>query len=121
MPDKGAMHHMVRCSTLNRMIEEDSTEEIEVNSAEGDRVSRPEDTTLTNGKMIRAMPDSSVEGGAILSDRAIVTTRSNAGIVENSVTMKRSAEKRYETRLRLADNSRTTLRIPTTTIVAGCS
>ena len=102
------------------MIEEDSTEEIEVDLAEGDRVSRLENATLTNGKTIGEMLESSAKGGAILPDRAIVTTRSNLGTVENSVIMKRSAEKRYETRLRLADNSLTTHQILTTTIKAEC-
>ena len=41
MPDKGAMHPMVKCSTPSRMIEEHSDEEIEVDSAEDDKSADP--------------------------------------------------------------------------------
>ena len=120
MFDKGTMRLMVRCSTHSRMIEEDSVVEIEVGSDEADTVGRPKSVTPTNGKRTGTIPESLVEGGSTPSDRAIVTTRSNAGTVENTTTMKRSAGKRYETRLQLADSSRTTHRIPTTTIIAEC-
>ena len=68
MPDKEAMHPMVRCSTPSRTIEEHLAKEIEVDLAEGDRVSRPENTTPTNGKTMGTILGSSAEGGAILPD-----------------------------------------------------
>ena len=68
MPDKGAMHPMVKCSTPSRMIEEDSVEETEVYSTEGDGVSRPENTTPTNGKTMGTILGTSAEEGAILLD-----------------------------------------------------
>ena len=52
MPDKGAMHPIARCSTPRQMTKEDLVEEIEVDSAEGNRVSQPENTTPTIGKSI---------------------------------------------------------------------
>ena len=119
--DKGTMRLMVRCSTHSRMIEEDSAMEIEVGSDEADTVRRPKSVTSINGKQTKIVPESSAEGEATSPDRAIVTARSNAGIVENKATMKRSVGKRHETQLRPANNSQTTLRILTVTIMAGCS
>ena len=121
MHDKGAMQLMVRCSTPSRTIEEDSDEEIEVDSAEGDRGNWHENTTPTIGKSIREILGSSVEGGAILPVRAIATTRSNAGIEENSATTKRSVEISNESRLRLVNNSQITPWIPIIMIMLECS
>ena len=105
MPDNGVMHPMVKCSTPNHVMEEESIEEAKVDSAEGDRVSRPENATPTNGKKIGTILWSSVEGGVILPDRAVARTRSNAGIVGNSTTTMWSAERSNESRLRPVDNS----------------
>ena len=68
------MHSMVRCSSPSRTIEEDSTEEIEVDSAKGERVSRVENITLTIGKLTGTILGSLAERGAILTDQAITTT-----------------------------------------------
>ena len=105
MPDNGVMHPMVKCSTPNHVMEEESIEEAKVDSAEGDRVSRLENATPTNGKKIGTILWSSIEGGVILSDRAVARTRSNAGIVGNSTTTMWSAERSNESRLRPVDNS----------------
>ena len=50
MPEKGVMHPMVRYSTPSWMRQEYSAEKIEVDSIEGDRVSRPDNTTPIIGK-----------------------------------------------------------------------
>ena len=107
MPDKGAMHQMVRCSTPNQTREEDSIEEIEAESEEADMVNRHESATTTIGKRPGTHKGSSTEGGVILPYRATKIARSNTGIVENSATTKRSVERRNKSRLRLVNNSRT--------------
>ena len=94
-----------------------SVVEIEVDPDKAVMVVRLKSVTTTNGKRTGKVPESLVEGGVITLDRPIVTTRSNAGTMENTTTMKRSVGKRYETQLQLADNSRTTHRTPTTKIV----
>ena len=109
MPNKGVMHPMVRCSTPSWMIEEDLAELIEVDSAEGNMVSRLKNATPTNGKTMGTILRSLVEGGAILPDRPIATIT------------KRSAKRRNESQLQLADNSRSMPRIPIMTIMAVCS
>ena len=68
MHDKGAMQLMVRCSTPSRTIEEDSAEEVGFDLAEGDRVSRPENTTPIIGKLMGVILGSSTKGGAIVPD-----------------------------------------------------
>ena len=120
MPVKGATHQRVKCSTPSWMIEEISAVEIEVDSDKAVMIGRLKSVTPTNGKRTGMVPESLAEGGVITPDRPIVTIRSNAGTVENTATMKRSAGKRYETRLQLANSSQTTHRTPTTTIVTEC-
>ena len=102
------------------MKEETSAVEIEVNSDKAVMAGRLKGETPTNGKRTETVPESLVEGGVITPDHPSVTTRLNAGTTENTATMKRSAGKRYETRLQLADNSQITHRTPTTTIVVEC-
>ena len=50
------------------MIEEDSTKETKVDSIEGDRVSRAENTTPIIGKLMGVILGSSTKGGAIVPD-----------------------------------------------------
>ena len=93
MPDKGATHQRVKCFTPSRMIEETLAVEIEVDSDKAVMVGRLKSVTPTNGKRTGTVPESLAEGGVITPDRPIVTTRSNAGTVENTTTMKRSGRK----------------------------
>ena len=91
--------------------------EIEVNSDKGEMAERHKSATPTNGKRTGMVLESLVEGGVITPDHPSVITHPNAGTMENMATMKRSAGKRYETRLQLVNSSQTTHRTPTTTIV----
>ena len=120
MPDKGATHQRVKCSTPSQMIEGVSVVEIEADPDKVVMVGRLKSVTPTNGKRIGTVPESLAEGGVITPGRPSVTTRSNAGTVENTTTMNRSAKKRHETRLQRADSSQTTHQTPTMMIVAGC-
>ena len=120
MPDKGAMHQRVNFSTPSQMIGEILAVEVEVDSDKAVLDSRLKSVTPTNGKRTGTVPENLAKGGVITPDRSIVTTRSNAGTVENTATMERSAGKRYETQLQLTDSSRTMHRTPTTTIVTEC-
>ena len=105
--DQDAMRQTVRCSTSSQKREDDSIEETMVVSDEVDMVNQPESTTRTIGKRLGTHQGCSAEGGAMLPDHVAKSTQSNAGRVENLATTKRSAERRNESRLRLADNSRT--------------
>ena len=80
-------------------------------------IDRLKSITPTNGKRTEIVPESSMDEGVITSDQAIVVTRSNAGIVENSTTTKRSVERRNARR---ADNLQITQQIPTTVTVEEC-
>ena len=92
---------MVRCSIRTSKEEEDKVEEIEANSDEADTTkNNPMKTTSTIDKTRQTCEaERPEEGGAILSDQAIVTARSNVGTAEHSTTTKRSAERRNETPL----------------------
>ena len=101
---KGATHQRVKCSTPSRMIEEISSVEIEANSNRAVMAGRLKSVTPTNGNRTGMVPESLAEGGVITPDHPSVTTHPNAGTTENTATMKRSARKRHETRLQLADS-----------------
>ena len=103
----------------SRMTEGVLVVEIEAHLDKAIMVSRLKSVTPTNGKQTGTVPKSLAEGGAVTPDRPIVTTCSNEGTVKNTATMKRNAEKRYETRLERAGSSQTTHRTLTTTIVTG--
>ena len=90
MPDKGATHQRVKCSTPSRMIEEILAVEIEVDSDKAVMVGRLKSVTPTNGTRTGMVSESLAEGGVITPDRPSVITCSNAGTVENTATMKRS-------------------------------
>ena len=68
MPNKGATHQRVKCSTPSRMIEEISVVEIEVDSDKAVMVGRLKSVTPTNGKRIGMVPESLAEGGVITPD-----------------------------------------------------
>ena len=109
---------MVICSTPNRMIEEISTEGMEVVSDKVVIIDKTKSATSTNGKQTDAVSGSLAQGGATTPDQAIVATQQNAGTAENPDTTKRSVGRRS---VRQADNSRTMQQILTTTIMAECS
>ena len=56
-PDKGATCQKVKCSTLNRMIEETLAAEIEVNSDKAVMAGRLKGEILTNGKQTETVPE----------------------------------------------------------------
>ena len=57
------------------------TEEVEANSHKAEMVNRPKNANPTTIKMPETHKKSLAEGGAIMSDLVVTTTRSNAGIV----------------------------------------
>ena len=91
----------------NQMREEDLAEGTSADSDEADRINRPENAIPTIGRRPRTLLESLAEGGVILLNQATKIARSNAGIVKNLATTKRSAERRNESRLQPVDNSRT--------------
>ena len=88
-------------------MEEILVVEIEANSDRVVMAGRIKRLTPTNGKWTRIVLESLAEGGVILLNQATKIARSNAGIVKNLATTKRSAERRNESRLQPVDNSRT--------------
>ena len=93
MPHKGATQRRVKFSTPSRMIEGILVVEIEVDPDKVVMVGRLKSVTPTNGWRTGTVQESLAEQGVITPDQPIVTTRSNAGTVENTTTMKRSGRK----------------------------
>ena len=98
------MSQKATCSTRTRTEEEDADER-EADSAKDKAAEvRPTTTTPNFGRKTEAIEEPSEEGGASILARAD-KTQPNADIAENSVTTKKSAERRSVNRLPQANNS----------------
>ena len=93
------------------MIQKNLAVQIEANSDRVVMAGRLKSVTPTDGKRIAMVAESWQKGE--LSHQTIHEEG-------NTVTMKRSAGKKHETRHQLTDSSQTTHQTPTTTIIAEC-